>query len=124
LALSFVVGIIGGTYGIGGGAIIAPFLIAVFGLPVYTVAGAALLGTFLTSIAGVIFYAAIAPFYSHTGLAITPDWLLGAMFGIGGAAGMYVGARIQRFIPARVIKLILVVCMVFIAVRYIAGLFS
>jgi uncharacterized membrane protein YfcA len=123
LALSFIVGIIGGTYGIGGGAIIAPFLIAVFGLPVYTVAGAALLGTFLTSIAGVIFYAAIAPFYSHTGLAISPDWLLGAMFGIGGAAGMYVGARIQRFIPARVIKLVLVVSMVFIAVRYISGFF-
>ncbi|HSM91059.1 MAG TPA: sulfite exporter TauE/SafE family protein, partial [Desulfobacterales bacterium] len=49
LALAFVVGIIGGTYGIGGGAIIAPFCVAVFNLPVYTVAGAALMGTFLTS---------------------------------------------------------------------------
>ncbi|MDO9287715.1 MAG: sulfite exporter TauE/SafE family protein, partial [Thermodesulfovibrionales bacterium] len=42
--LAFVVGIIGGTYGIGGGAIIAPFCVAVFHLPVYTVAGAALMG--------------------------------------------------------------------------------
>ena len=40
--LAVVVGIIGGTYGIGGGAIIAPFCVAVFHLPVYTVAGAAL----------------------------------------------------------------------------------
>ncbi len=46
LALSFVVGIVGGTYGIGGGAIIAPFFVTVFGLPVHTVAGAALMGTF------------------------------------------------------------------------------
>ncbi|MEW5922581.1 MAG: sulfite exporter TauE/SafE family protein [Candidatus Zixiibacteriota bacterium] len=124
LALSFVVGIVGGTYGIGGGAIIAPFLITVFGLPVYTVAGAALLGTFITSVAGVIFYTIIAPFYGHTGLAISPDWLLGAMFGIGGAAGMYVGARLQRFIPARVIKIILAAMMLFIAVKYISGIIN
>jgi uncharacterized membrane protein YfcA len=49
--LTFIVGIIGGTYGIGGGAIIAPFLVAIFGLPIYTIAGAALLGTLLTSVA-------------------------------------------------------------------------
>ena len=45
--LSFIVGSIGGTYGIGGGAIIAPFCVAVFHLPVSTVADAALFGTFL-----------------------------------------------------------------------------
>ena len=39
--LSFIVGSIGGTYGIGGDAIIAPFCVAVFHLPVSTVAGAA-----------------------------------------------------------------------------------
>mgnify|MGYP005845718783 FL=1 len=50
--LALAVGLIGGIYGIGGGAIIAPFVVAVLGLPVYTVAGAALAGTFLTSIAG------------------------------------------------------------------------
>ncbi len=66
-ALSFIVGIVGGTYGIGGGAIIAPFFVAVFGLPVYTVAGAALMGTFITSVAGVGFYMLIAPWYPATG---------------------------------------------------------
>ncbi len=121
--LSFAVGIIGGTYGIGGGAIIAPFLVAIFGLPVYTIAGAALLATFLTSVAGVIFYTVIAPFYAHTGLAIAPDWMLGAMFGIGGALGMYVGARLQKYIPATVIKSTLVICIFLVAVRYIAVLF-
>jgi len=44
--LALIVGIVGGTYGIGGGAIIAPFCVTVFRLPIYTVAGAALLGTF------------------------------------------------------------------------------
>ncbi len=53
--LSFIVGIIGGIYGIGGGAIIAPFFVTFFRLPVYIVAGAALMGTFITSVAGSFF---------------------------------------------------------------------
>jgi uncharacterized membrane protein YfcA len=118
--LTFAVGIVGGTYGIGGGAIIAPFLIAVFRLPVYTIAGAALLGTFLTSIAGVIFYTVIAPAYAHTGLAIAPDWLLGALFGAGGFAGTYLGARVQKYFPAGAIKLILGILIVLLALRYIS----
>ena len=71
------VGIIGGIYGIGGGAIIAPFLITIFRLPVYTIAGAALLGSFLTSIAGVTFYAIMGPIFAYTDLAVSPDWGLG-----------------------------------------------
>jgi hypothetical protein len=122
-ALSFAVGIIGGTYGIGGGAIIAPFLIAIFGLPVYTIAGASLLGTFLTSIAGVIFYTIIAPLYAHTGLAIAPDWRLGALFGIGGLLGMYFGSRLQKYFPAKAIKLLLGLLMLFLSIRYIINIF-
>jgi len=121
--LTFVVGIIGGTYGIGGGAIIAPFLIAIFDLPVYTIAGAALLGTFLTSIAGVAFYTLIAPFYAHTGLSIAPDWMLGVLFGAGGFLGMYSGARVQKYMPAKTIKLILGLVIVFLSVRYITNIF-
>lgn len=117
--LSLIVGIIGGIYGIGGGAIISPFLVTVFGLPVYTVAGAALFGTFLTSVAGVFAYAVIAPLFASTGTVTQPDWLLGLMFGVGGAAGMYTGARLQRFIPVRVIKTVLFLIMMFIAARYI-----
>ena len=66
LALTFIVGIIGGVYGIGGGAIIAPFFVSFFRLPVYTVAGASLMGTFMTSVAGVAFYWAIAPFHGRS----------------------------------------------------------
>ena len=73
IVLSFVVGIIGGIYGIGGGAIIAPFFVVIFGLPVYTVAGAALMGTFITSIAGVSFFHAIAAFVPEQ--AVSPDWM-------------------------------------------------
>ncbi len=121
MVLSFTVGIIGGTYGIGGGAIIAPFLVAVFRLPVYTIAGPALLSTFVTSVAGVFFYSIIAPYYKNTGLTIAPDWALGLMFGVGGAVGMYVGARMQKYFPAAVIKSILAVIILLVAAKYIYG---
>jgi len=121
-ALSVVVGIVGGIYGIGGGAIIAPFFITVFGLPVYTVAGAALMGTFVTSIAGVAFYQGIAPLYPE--LSVAPDWSLGLLFGLGGAAGMYLGARCQKFVPAWFIKWMLCGIIFFTAVRYIVIFFK
>ncbi len=117
-ALSLVVGIVGGVYGIGGGSIIAPFFVSIYGLPVYTVAGAALMGTFVTSVAGVAFYQAIAPFYPH--MSVAPDWGLGLLFGLGGMVGMYLGARCQRHVPARIIKGILTAIIFFTVWKYVA----
>ena len=116
-ALSFVVGIVGGTYGIGGGSIMAPFFVSILHLPVHTVAGAALLGTFVTSVAGVIFYQCLAPMYP--GMSIAPDWLLGILFGLGGLAGTYLGARCQRYVPAGIIKWMLGGVIVFTAFKYV-----
>ncbi len=120
--LSFVVGIVGGIYGIGGGAIIAPFFITFFKLPIYIVAGATLMGTFVTSIAGVLFYQIIAPFYPS--LSIAPDLSLGLLFGIGGVMGMYLGARCQKFMPSHIIKYILAFSMFFTATKYILDFFK
>lgn len=120
-AICFLVGIVGGIYGIGGGAIVAPFFVAIVGLPVYTVAGAALMGTFITSLAGVAFYQYLSLVY--TNMAVAPDWLLGALFGIGGFFGMYLGARAQKYVPAWAIKSILCCCVLFVALRYIVGYF-
>jgi len=118
--LAFVVGIIGGAYGIGGGSIIAPFCVAVFHLPVYTIAGAALMGTFITSVAGALFFSIIP---AAGGVSSMPDWPLGILFGIGGFVGMYLGARFQKFVPQKFIKLMLGVVIVFLAIRYIVQYF-
>lgn len=118
--LALVVGVIGGAYGIGGGAIIAPFCIAVFHLPVYTIAGAALMGTFITSVAGAVFFSFIS---SSGGASSMPDWPLGILFGIGGFAGMYLGARLQKFVPQKLIKIILSIIIISLSVRYISQFF-
>lgn len=75
------------------------------------------MGTFVTSVAGVIFYQAIAPFYPN--ISIAPDWLLGTLFGIGGMAGMYLGARCQKFVPAKGIKWMLAGIILFTSLKYI-----
>jgi len=118
--LAFAVGIIGGTYGIGGGAIIAPFCVAVFHLPVYTIAGAALMGTLITSVAGVFFYSIIP---AKAGMVTSPDWLLGFLFGAGGFIGIYLGARFQKFVPQKAIKLMLGTIIVSLAIKYISQYF-
>jgi Predicted permeases len=122
LMMSFIVGIVGGTYGIGGGAIIAPFFVAWFGLPVHTISGATLMGTFLTSVAGVTFYMLISPFFPEQ--SVSPDWMLGLLFGLGGVAGMYLGARCQKFVPAKAIKWMLGVVIVGTALKYALEYFT
>ena len=115
--LALVVGIVGGVYGIGGGALIAPFCVAMFHLPVHTVAGATLAGTLATSVFGVAFYS-LAP--APAGMATAPDWALGMLFGLGGVAGMYLGARFQRYIPEKALRLFLGGLLVYLAFQYIA----
>lgn len=121
--LALVVGMIGGIYGIGGGAIISPFCVSILGLPVYTVAGAALAGTFLTSIAGVIFYAILATTAVGATTNVSPDWLLGALFGVGGLLGTYCGAYIQKYLKANVVKGIMAALILFLALTYIIQFF-
>ncbi len=120
LGLALAVGIIGGVYGIGGGAIIAPFLITVFRLPEYAIAGAVLVGTFVSSLAGVTFYSLIP----INGAVTAPDWLLGILFGMGGLVGMYLGARVQKYAPDRWIKLMLGTVIIIVASKYILKFFG
>lgn len=118
--LSLVVGVIGGIYSIGGGSIIAPFLVAIFGLPIHTVAGATLIGTFLTSVSGVAFFEILAlGDLGPQSVAIAPDWSLGVVLGIGGLAGTYVGARLQRFLPDFWIRVVLGILVTLLALNYI-----
>jgi len=120
--ICFVVGVVGGVYGAGGGAIIAPFFLSLFKMPVYTVAGAALMGTFITSVAGIVFYQLMG-YFIQTPLNVAPDWFLGALFGVGGFCGMYLGTRSQKFVPALLIKMILCASIFIVALKYITDFF-
>ncbi|MGO9976220.1 MAG: sulfite exporter TauE/SafE family protein [Solirubrobacteraceae bacterium] len=108
-ALSLLVGTVGGIYGIGGGSILAPILMAL-GYSAYEVAPATLAATFLTSIAGIVTYQILQA--THGG-AIAPDWALGAFL------GSYLGARVQSRLPEQALRRLLGVIACLVATRYI-----
>jgi len=120
MLLCLIVGIISGIYGIGGGAIIAPFLVTILHLPIYAVAGAVLAANFMTSLAGMIFYSTIP---LHHGATSPPDFLLGLLFGVGGLLGMYFGAKFQHRVPEVTIKLILLLTIITVSGKYIYQFF-
>jgi hypothetical protein len=113
--LALAVGCAGGIYGIGGGSLLAPILLAA-GFSAYEVAPATLAATFLTSIAGIGTYEILQ--LSHGG-TIAPDWALGLWLGGGGFAGSYLGARLQSRIPETSIRRLLGLIACLVAVRYI-----
>jgi uncharacterized membrane protein YfcA len=113
--LSLLVGTLGGIYGIGGGSILAPILLA-RGYSAYEVAPATLAATFLTSIGGIVTYQVLQ--VTHGGV-IAPDWALGAFLGAGGFAGSYLGARLQRHLPERTLRRLLGLIACLVAVRYV-----
>ncbi|MFE7794262.1 TSUP family transporter [Streptomyces sp. NPDC057460] len=97
------VGVVGGIYGIGGGSLLGPILVA-RGLPVARVTPAALAATFATSLGGAAAYALLSLVSSGE---VAPDWWLGLACGIGGLIGGYLGARIQPRLPERALRLLL-----------------
>ena len=114
-ALSLLVGTVGGVYGIGGGSILAPVLLAL-GYSAYEVAPATLAATFLTSIGGIVTYQVLQA--THGG-AIAPDWALGAFLGAGGFAGSYLGARLQHYLPERTLRRLLGLIACVVGLRYV-----
>lgn len=115
LAMATVVGVIGGTYGIGGGSIIGPILVGA-GLPVAVVAPAALASTFVTSIVGVATFALLS---LTTAGSIAPAWSVGVGCGLGGLIGGYVGARLQPRLPDRALSLLLGSLAVALGISYL-----
>ncbi len=113
--LALVVGVVGGIYGVGGGSLLAPILIA-FGFSVYEVAPATITATFITSVAGLATYQVLQ--FGHGG-AIAPEWILGAFLGAGGLAGSYCGARLQSHLPEQALRQLLGLVACVVAARYL-----
>jgi uncharacterized protein len=117
--IATVAGCVGGIYGIGGGSILAPILIA-DGRSPSMVAPAALSSTFVTSVAGVVTFSILSV---HQHGSVAPNWPTGIALGIGGLAGGYVGARLHPRLPETIIRRLLALIVVAIGIRYlVAGL--
>jgi uncharacterized protein len=117
--IAAVAGCVGGIYGIGGGSILAPILVA-DSQPPSQVAPAALSSTFLTSVAGVATFTILSA-QQHGSVA--PNWPTGIALGAGGLAGGYVGARLHARMPETIIRRLLAFIVAAIGIRFlVAGL--
>ncbi|MBD3167240.1 TSUP family transporter [bacterium] len=121
MLLSFLIGVAGGAYGVGGGVFTTAYLVGILNLPVYTTAGATLLSTWLTSIVGVAAFTT-AQFAGWTqGEPSAPIWPLGLALGIGGLLGGMLGARLQKHLPSRLIRTVIALMMLAVAGKYLSG---
>ena len=80
-AAAFIVGLVGGIYGVGGGALLAPFAMTSLRLPARAVAGPLLVGTFVTSLVGIASFELLGRTALAAGAVVRPDWALGLLFG-------------------------------------------
>ena len=112
--LAVAVGCVGGIYGIGGGSILGPILIA-SGMALSQVAPAALASTFVTSVVGVATFALLQVKSSGS---IAPDWPLGIACGLGGLVGGYLGASLQPRLPEQLLRTLLGLLAIGLAVAY------
>ena len=115
MVLAAAVGCVGGIYGIGGGSILAPVLIGSGRRPA-EVAPAALASTFVTSVAGVVTFTILS---IHQQGAVAPDWPTGLALGLGGLAGSYTGARLQKHLPDVLIRRLVGILVIAIGARYL-----
>ena len=115
VALAAAVGCVGGIYGIGGGALLAPILIGLGRRP-SEVAPAALAATFVTSVVGVLSFTILS---AHGPGAAAPDWPTGIALGLGGLAGGYTGARLQSRLPDAMIRRLVGVVILGIGIFYL-----
>ncbi|MCU0308964.1 MAG: sulfite exporter TauE/SafE family protein [Thermoleophilia bacterium] len=122
VAVAAGVGVVGGLYGIGGGALLAPALV-MGGHAIRRAAPAALTVTLVTSVAGIAVFEAVALATADPD-TVGPDWALGLAMGAGGLVGGYLGARYGRRVPERALRRVLGVVVLAVALRYGAALVS
>jgi uncharacterized membrane protein YfcA len=91
LGMGFAVGVLSGFFGIGGGFLIVPGLIAATGMPLINAIGSSLLAV-------TAFGMTTAASYAVSGLV---DWRLAALFIAGGALGGVLGLQLARRLSGR-----------------------
>ncbi len=99
-------GLFSGFFGIGGGFLIVPGLVASTGMPILLAVGTSL-------VAVTAFGLTTAASYAFSGLV---DWPLALLFIIGGVAGSFAGTRLARRLGTRTGRLTLVFALLIFAV--------
>ncbi|MCX7715809.1 MAG: sulfite exporter TauE/SafE family protein [Endomicrobia bacterium] len=105
-------GVISGVLGLGGGTIIIPVLVYLFGFTQHQAQGTSLILVSLP--VGVL---ALINYYKHGNLPIKPGLIIAVGFLLGG----YIGSWVAHQIPSAVLKKIFGIFLFFIALKMVLG---
>ncbi len=119
----FLIGVLTGFVGVGGGFVLVPALVLLVGLPIHVAIGTSLTIIVLNSASGFVRYLDVL---AEAGLGI--DWQLVGVFGAVGIVGSIVGNRIGAYVPRARLRqgfaVFLVVMAVYILWRSLPGLMA
>ena len=102
-------GLLSALFGIGGGIILVPILVALFGYSQQLAAGTSLAVMILIALVGALRL-------TRPGLT---DWRAGARFGLAAMVGAVVGANLAIFLPEQVLRVLFAVFLAYVGVRMI-----
>lgn len=106
-ASGLAMGILSAMFGIGGGILLVPILVALFGYDQLLAAG--------TSLAVMVPIALVGAMRQTSSGAT--DWRVGALLGVGAAVGGFVGSRIAAVLPVAVLTWLFALFILIVAVR-------
>lgn len=107
VASGLAMGILSALFGIGGGILLVPLLVAVFGYDQRLAAGTSLAVMGLIALVGAV----------RQGSHGATDWGAGALLGVGGALGGVAGALLAQVLPLTVLTWLFAVLLVITAAR-------
>lgn len=119
VVIGFIVGVIASALGVGGGFMLVPILITLYGLPMYVLVAATIPFVIVLSITGLLSYTLTLPFL--TGVSTPPDWGFGLLVASGAIFGAWVASKTQRYIPERYLKPMLGTITGIVGILYIAN---
>jgi uncharacterized membrane protein YfcA len=120
-AAGAIVGVISSALGLGGAFLIVPFLVIVYGLPMYVVPAATIPYAVALSATGLVTYCVVLPLAGTP--AIQPEWAWGFFSAAGGIFGAWVGAKTQLYVPEPLLNLMLGAVTAIVGALYVANFF-
>ncbi len=100
--IGFVVGIVAAALGVGGGFMLVPIMVTLFGVPMYVLVAATIPFVITLSVTGLISY--IFTMRLLAGASTAPDWSFGLFVASGAILGAWVASKTQKFIPEKYLK--------------------
>jgi uncharacterized membrane protein YfcA len=109
LTISFIVGVLAGMFGVGGGALMMPVMLLLFHFPLYLATATSMFMIFMSAIVGSIGHS----YYGNI------DWWYAAILAPGAWVGGQLGAYISTKLPLKTIVMLLRIMLIMTGLRLI-----